>query len=191
MALNNDQRNALNDLMQKQNNGSLTQKQSEYLNKLQYANSNGGSSNNNNSSSNSNTGYQKRTKEYDPKTYVKKSGCKTGRYSNKEYANKSTGQIVPSESKPYTQGWKASKRFGLISFMCVPTSNSKSVTSESGKVWITSIACTVTNKQAMTRQLYWGLMEKTTGKVIIQDLGIVLNPKGGKGGVVAEIGKNS
>jgi hypothetical protein len=75
--------------------------------------------------------------------------------------------------------------------MCVPTLNSKSVTYESGKVWITSIACTVTNKQVMTKQLYWGLMEKSTGKVIIQDLGIVLNPKGGKGGVVAEIGKNS
>lgn len=131
------------------------------------------------------------TDNFDPRNYVKKSGCTTGRYTNKEYVNTSTGEVVKPDSKPYTQGWKASKRIGLISIMCVPTAKSKVVESKRGKTWISSIACTVTNKQAMTRQLHWGLMEKSTGKVIIKDLGIVLNPKGGKGGVVAEIGKTS
>ncbi len=131
--------------------------------------------------------YQK--KEFDPKTYVKKSGCKTGRYTNKEYTNKETGEIVKAEDKPYTQGWKASKGIGIISIFCAPTSKSRVVRSENGVDWITSIACTITNKKLMTKTLSWGLMDKRTGKVIIQDLGIVLNPKGGKGGVVAEIGK--
>ncbi len=91
----------------------------------------------------------------------------------------------------YTSGWRARKGFGLTSYFCAPTKNTTEVTSKVGKLWLTSISVKIVNKDMSMSTLAWGLMESSTGKVIIQDLGLVINPNAPNGGVVADIGRTS
>lgn len=66
----------------------------------------------------------------------------------------------------------------MISIKCVTTS--KSVLSEKG--WFGSVACTLTNTQTGVVAFHWGTMEKKTGKVVIDKLAMVLNPRAKNGG---------
>ena len=112
---------------------------------------------------------------YQPNQYnqprKKKSGAKSKRYTPNNGNNAGKGMI-------HTHGWRYSKRAGLITYSCNTTS--KSVKKDSG--WIGSIACEVMQVDSSQKAFYWGVMEAATGKVVIQDLGIVINPKANNGG---------
>lgn len=112
------------------------------------------------------------------KVKPKHSGCKVSRYTPTMGANKGQPQTI-------VNGWMCHKGKPMLSFTAVTTSKSKL----SDKGWYGSVAVTVINKSDMSKQFYWGTMEKTTGKVVISDLGIVMNPKGGYKGVVAPYGR--
>lgn len=119
----------------------------------------------------------KNSKQFDPRTYVKKSGCQTKMAVTKH-----------GEQKQVTYGWRAVKGMGIIKYFAAPCKHTKKAKSNSGKVWYMGVAVTVTVQNTGQKNFYFGAMD-STGKVIIKDLGIVMNPKGGKGGVVAVIGK--
>lgn len=95
----------------------------------------------------------------------KHSGAKTKKYFPHSGPNKGVEQQL-------TSGWRLSNR-ELISFMCVTTQKSK--LSEKG--WLGSIACSVTNTKTGAKSFHWGTMEASTGKVVIDSMALVLNPK--------------
>jgi len=97
---------------------------------------------------------------------------------------------IARNGKPVVVAWKATKQ-GMLSILVAPTKYSKSVTSKSGRQWVSGCSVSIRNNKLMSTSLHWGLMEKSTGKTIVKDLGIVINPHGGLGGVVAQIGKKS
>lgn len=135
---------------------------------------------NNNRSYNSN-GYNNQNQGYNRNnggSGKKHSGATTKRYVPQSGANKGHEMHI-------TNGWMFRKRTGLITFKCNTTS--KSVLQESG--WMGSIACEVINKGTGQKSFYWGTMEAKTGKVVIGDLGIVVSPKGGKGGYTGSFTK--
>jgi len=125
-------------------------------------NSGSSNSNNNNRSWNSNSrGSNSGT------TQKKRSGAKFTRYANAD-----------GVERFLTSGWKLSKQKELLTFKCVSTD--KSV--ESDKGWMGSIAVSILNKSNMQKSFYWGTMEKKTGKVVINELSLVLNPRVKNGG---------
>ncbi|BFG69615.1 hypothetical protein KACHI17_04960 [Sediminibacterium sp. KACHI17] len=103
--------------------------------------------------------------------YVKKSGC-------------TKGFAQGEQNRPYVRGWRASKRDGITTYMCSPykskTSETKQHKSNSGRIW-ENWACKV---QPQNGQSFFVscLYEPASGKVIIPELSMVLNPKGGRGG---------
>lgn len=114
------------------------------------------------------------------KTIVKHSGCTTGTDKN---------------GKRYTQGWMVRKGT-MYNFLCTPTKHSTEVTAKTtGNKFLTGIVISVTSTRGrgMKNQivnkkgkdgspLFWGMMDLRTGQVTCEDLGLVFNPKGGKGG---------
>lgn len=87
---------------------------------------------------------------------------------------------------PVTTGWNYSRRFGLVTFLCVTTKNTSVHTSKSGKEWLNVM---VKVSKAMSKdEVVSGLMERHTGKVIVKELGIVLNPKAPNGGYCGRYG---
>lgn len=76
-----------------------------------------------------------------------------------------------------TYGWMMSKE-GLISVRC--TTTSKTVFGDKG--WGGSVACTLTNPKTGASYFHWGTMELKTGKVVVDKLALVLNPKAPNGG---------
>jgi hypothetical protein len=109
--------------------------------------------------------------DFDPKTYVKKSGSKAGTDKN---------------GAPYTTGWNASKRNGMVTFLATPYKGSHVVTSRSGKDWM-NVMVKIHYKDQMKTELKSGLRNMATGQVIINDLGIVLSPKSKNGGYCGRI----
>lgn len=105
-------------------------------------------------------------------THKKRSGCQTGRWADGEY---------------WTNGWKASKRFGLVKFSAFTTKKTDSIQSGSGRSWLTNILVKV-QKEFEKEQLFSGLMDPNTGKVVIKDLGMVMNPKAPNGGYIGRYG---
>lgn len=106
-----------------------------------------------------------------PKAIVKHSGAKLTRYFPKTGANAGVEQYLVT-------GWRLSRNKELISVRCVTTSKSK--LSEKG--WYGSVACTFTNTVTGETNFHWGTMHKATGKVVIDKLAVVLNPKAKNGG---------
>lgn len=122
-------------------------------------------------------GYAERDSNRSSKV-TKHSGCTKSTYTPTEGANKGVLQII-------VNGWMAHRGKPMLKFTAVTTSKSK--LSEKG--WFGSVAVTVINMETMQKQFYWGCMEKNTGKVVIADLGLVMNPKGGYKGVIAPFGR--
>lgn len=123
--------------------------------------------------------YQGNQSGYNNQQPAKKhSGAKTKKYYPKTGGNAGVEMT-------HTHGWMYRRREGLTTFSCNTTS--KSVLKESG--WMGSIACEVIsgNKQ---KSFYWGTMEYKTGKVVIDSLGLVISPKGGKGGYTGSFTNN-
>ena len=104
------------------------------------------------------------------KAIVKHSGAKTKRYFPTTGPNAGIEQTL-------TSGWRLAGR-ELISIRCVTTSKSKL----SDKGWLGSIACKLTNTKTGVSAFHWGTMEHKTGKVVIDALSMVLNPKAKNGG---------
>lgn len=117
---------------------------------------------NNNNNSNNN---------YNPsQAIVKHSGAKTTTYFPKTGPNAGVEQFL-------TTGWRLSKG-ELISIKCVTTEKSKL----SEKNWFGSVACTMTNTKTGVVAFHWGTMEKKSGKVVIDSMAFVINPKAKNGG---------
>ena len=101
---------------------------------------------------------------------VKHSGAKHTKYFPKTGPNAGVEQHL-------TSGWRLSKG-ELISIRCVTTSKSKL----SDKGWFGSIAVTMTNTKTGVSSFHWGTMQENTGKVVIDSVSMVLNPKAKNGG---------
>lgn len=99
----------------------------------------------------------------------KHSGCTAGVIGKGEY-----------QGKRYLSGWKYSKRDGMVSFLAVPYNKSTEHRSETGKVWIPYMVKVQPKMQK--EYIVSGLYDVQTNRVIIKELGIVMNPKGGRGG---------
>ncbi|WP_026713656.1 hypothetical protein [Flavobacterium daejeonense] len=104
------------------------------------------------------------------KDFVKHSGAKHTTYTPEKGNNKGQKQYL-------TTGWRLNGR-ELISIRAVTTQKSK----ESEKGWFGSVAVTFTNTKTGEHNFYWGMMEKRTGKVVVQEMSFVMNPKAKNGG---------
>ena len=101
------------------------------------------------------------------KPFKKHSGAKHRTYTNAD------GLV-----QYLTTGWRLTRNKELISYKAVTTK--KSVLSD--KHWFGSVWITLTNKVTGEVNSHWGTMQKSTGKVIISDLGVVMNPRANNGG---------
>ncbi|CAN1538367.1 hypothetical protein MCETHM1_01654 [Flavobacteriaceae bacterium] len=114
-----------------------------------------------------NAGYNRMQRKSD---FVKHSGAKLTKYFPKSGINAGVEQFLVT-------GWRLSNK-ELISIKAVTTSKSK----ESEKGWFGSVAVTFTNTKTGAQQFHWGTMEKKTGKVVINEMAFVMNPKAKNGG---------
>jgi hypothetical protein len=109
---------------------------------------------------------------YNTKPQAKKhSGAKKTTYTPVSGENKGVEQHL-------TTGWRLNRNKELISVKAVTTS--KSNLSEKG--WFGSVAVTFTNTTTGASHFHWGTMHKTTGKVVVDKLAVVINPKAPNGG---------
>jgi hypothetical protein len=119
---------------------------------------------------------QKQYKDYDKKSSnsmqktVKHSGAKMTKYTPKTGPNKNLEQTL-------TTGWRLSNG-ELIAIKCVTTNKSK--ISEKG--WFGSVACTFTNTKTGVVAFHYGTMHASSGKVVIDSMAFVINPKAKNGG---------
>lgn len=117
--------------------------------------------------------------------YARKSGQRSNNYQRsksskggKKSGAKFTRYINGKGQEMYlTTGWKLSKN-GLISIKATTTKDSK----ESDKGWFGSVAVTFVNVQTGESNFHWGTMEKKTGKVVIDRMAMVINPRAKNGG---------
>ena len=104
------------------------------------------------------------------KPSVKHSGAKHTKYYPKTGPNAGVEQHL-------TSAWRLSNR-ELISIRCLTTSKSKL----SDKGWFGSVAVTMTNTKTGATSFHWGTMQENTGKVVIDSMAMVINPKAKNGG---------
>lgn len=104
------------------------------------------------------------------KDFVKHSGAKLTRYIPETGANAGVEQHLVT-------GWRLANR-ELISIKAITTN--KSNLSEKG--WFGSIAVTFTNTKTGQTSFHWGTMEKKTGKVVVNEMAFVMNPRAKNGG---------
>lgn len=114
-----------------------------------------------------NAGYSRTQRKKD---FVKHSGAKLTRYTPQSGVNAGVEQHLVT-------GWRLANR-ELISIKAVTTN--KSNLSEKG--WFGSVAVTFTNTKTGQTSFHWGTMEKKTGKVVINEMAFVMNPKAKNGG---------
>lgn len=89
-------------------------------------------------------------------------------------------RAADKNGNPVTTGWNYSRRHGLVSFLATPYKGTSVHKSRSGKEWL-NVMVKIT-RQMQAPHIVSGLMERGTGKVIIKDLGIVMNPQARNGG---------
>lgn len=99
------------------------------------------------------------------KQIVKHSGAKHTKYYPKTGPNAGVEQHL-------TTGWRLSNK-ELISIKALTTSKSKL----SDKGWFGSVAVTMTNTKTGANSFHWGTMQESTGKVVIDSMAFVMNPK--------------
>ena len=104
------------------------------------------------------------------KQIVKHSGAKHTKYYPKTGPNAGVEQHL-------TSGWRLSNK-ELISIKALTTSKSKL----SDKGWFGSVAVTMTNTKTGANSFHWGTMQEATGKVVIDSMAFVMNPKAKNGG---------
>jgi hypothetical protein len=105
--------------------------------------------------------YQRQTK--------KRTGASAGVYVNQD-----------GEQKQYVRGWNASKIHGIITVFCTPYKNTDEHKSKSGRVCQNWMAKVQIGKQKpyTTSCLYY----PDSRKVVVTDLGFVINPNARNGG---------
>lgn len=107
------------------------------------------------------------------------------RYQNtrRSYGNNSRGggkkhsgakSGTDRNGKQYVRGWNYNKRFGLRSFYCAPYKGTDSHKSGSGRQWENWMVRI--QQQGKPEELASGLYDRQTGRVIIKELGYVINP---------------
>lgn len=101
----------------------------------------------------------------------KKSGAKSG---------------VTKSGKMYVNGWKVMQGQGIVSVIAGPTKDTDQHTSKTGRIW--ENWCAKITKPFSKPELVSCLYDTMTGKVIIGDLGLVLNPKAPNGGYFGKFG---
>lgn len=101
---------------------------------------------------------------------TKHSGAKLTKYFPETGANKGVEQFLVT-------GWRLSNG-ELISIKAVTTSKSKL----SDKGWFGSVAVVFTNTKTGSEAFHWGMMQKSTGKVVVNEMAFVMNPKANNGG---------
>lgn len=120
--------------------------------------------NNNRSNGNNNGGGQRPTKKHTGARFTR---------------NKKDGS-------PVTTGWNYSKRFGLVTFLCVTTSKSVESESKTGNQYV-SVMVKV-SKPMSPAETTNGLMNVRTGQVTIDSMNLVINPKAPNGGYCGKYG---
>lgn len=100
----------------------------------------------------------------------KRSGAKVSKYYPESGVNKGVEQYI-------VNAWRVTNK-QLIKITAVTTYKSKL----SDKGWIGSVAVTFVNTKTGQKTFHWGTMQKSTGKVIISETSMVLNPKARNGG---------
>lgn len=98
---------------------------------------------------------------YNKQTYKKRSGAKSG---------------IDKHGRPYVNGWNANGRGEMISIIAAPYSSTRRhVGEQRGNSWENWCAKVQIGKHKP--ELHSCLYEVSTGRVIIKDLGFVMNPK--------------
>jgi len=111
-----------------------------------------------------------RTVKVDGQPYTKKSGATFSKYVPKKGPNRGKNQFI-------TNGWFLRNK-ELMNISCVTTTKSK----VTPKGWMGHIACSVLNKVTGEETFFWGAMQQSTGKVVIEKLSMVVNPASKNGG---------
>lgn len=122
-------------------------------------------------SNNNRNNVNNRNSNNNQSTMKKHSGCKTG--------------VSRKDGSPYTQGWNYSRAHGLVSFLAVCTKGTSLHISKTGREWLNVMV--KVQKKFQNDVLFSGLMDKVTGKVIINDQNLVMNPKAPNGGYCGKI----
>ena len=109
---------------------------------------------------------------YQPQKPIKKhSGAKFTTYTPTTGKNANQLQYLVT-------AWRLNRSKELISVKAVTTEKSRL----SDKGWFGSVAVTFTNTTTGEVHFHWGTMQKSTGKVVIDKLAVVINPKAKNGG---------
>lgn len=110
------------------------------------------------------------------------------RNSNQREQKKHSGAKFGNDKngKPYVSGWNYSRRNGLVSFLAVPYNGTSEHQSKSGKTWLNVMV--KVNPSMSKPFITSGLMDMASKKVIINELGIVMNPNAPRGGYCGKFG---
>lgn len=109
----------------------------------------------------------------------KHSGAKMSKYYPTTGINKGLEQTI-------VNAWRLSRSGELIKVTAVTTN--KSAKGEKG--WCGHVAVTFVNTVTGSKNFYWGTMHLATGKTVVNDLGIVINPKASNGGYCGTFSKS-
>lgn len=118
--------------------------------------------------------------------YNNRRNWNSNNYNNNNYANnrpsKKSGAKFGTDKhgNPYVRGWNASKQNGLVAFIAAPNKNTRVHTSKSGREW-ENWTIKVSPKMGKP-YLVNCLFDVMTKKVIVKEMGIVLNPNAPNGG---------
>jgi hypothetical protein len=107
-----------------------------------------------------------RGSDYDKKRR-KHSGCTTG---------------VDKNKKEYVRGWNYSARRGMITAYVCEYKSTKETTSEKSGITYTNLMAKVVYKDSGVEKIYGALLSHKTKRIIIPELGMVLNPAAPNGG---------
>jgi hypothetical protein len=77
--------------------------------------------------------------------------------------------------------WNFSKRRGMISGIITPYKGTKTSTSKNGRVW-ENWFCTLDYKDSGQQRKCSALVDPSTGKAIVKELGMIANPRAKNGG---------
>ena len=118
-------------------------------------------------------------------------GGNSNGYNRQSSGKKKSGakfKVKDANGNPCTTGWKVSRRFGFVKFLCVVTSKSVESQNKAGTNSYISVMVKV-QKEMCNEEITNGLMNIHTGQVVIEKMGIVINPRAANGGYCGKFGK--
>lgn len=108
-------------------------------------------------------------------------------YGNRRQPKKHSGAKLTVMQKGKHKGqqcivaWNYSRQRGLISVIAAPYKGTKEVKSKTGRKWQNWMV-TIRNKRTMQETITSGLFDPASRKLIVNDLGMVMNPGAPNGG---------